>query len=67
MKYDGEGKWSGGTIYDPDSGHTYSCHLELLEANKLKLRGYFGVSLLGRTQIWTRYTGTSLVLPKVTR
>jgi hypothetical protein len=32
----------------------------------LKLRGYLGVSLLGRTQVWTRYTGASLVLPKVT-
>jgi uncharacterized protein (DUF2147 family) len=65
LKYDGHGRWSGGSIYDPDSGHTYSCHLELLDANKLKLRGYFGVSLLGRTQVWTRYTGTNLVLPKV--
>jgi len=63
MKYDGRGQWSGGSIYDPDTGHTYSCKLELLDPNKLKVRGFLGVSLLGRTQIWTRYTGTELVLP----
>lgn len=65
LKYDGHGHWSGGSIYDPDSGHTYSCHMDLLDANKLKVRGYLGLSLLGRTQVWTRYTGTSLILPKV--
>ena len=66
MKYDGRAQWSGGSIYDPDTGHTYSCKLELLDPNKLKVRGFLGVSLLGRTQIWTRYTGTSLVLPPAT-
>jgi uncharacterized protein (DUF2147 family) len=66
LKYDGAGHWSGGNIYDPDSGHSYSCYLELLAPNKLKVRGYMGFSLLGRTQIWTRYTGTSPLLPKVT-
>jgi uncharacterized protein (DUF2147 family) len=64
LSYEGHGRWSGGSIYDPDSGHTYSCHLELLDPNKLKVRGFLGVSLLGRTQVWTRYTGTTLVLPK---
>jgi uncharacterized protein (DUF2147 family) len=63
MKYDAHGQWSGGSLYDPDSGHTYSCRLELLDPDRLKVRGFLGVSLLGRTQVWTRYTGTSLVLP----
>jgi uncharacterized protein (DUF2147 family) len=67
LKYDGQNRFSGGTIYDPDSGHTYHCNLELLEANKLRVRGYIGVSLLGRTQVWTRFTGASLVLPKSTK
>jgi uncharacterized protein (DUF2147 family) len=67
LKYDGQGRWSGGSIYDPDSGHTYSVHLELVDANKLKVRGYLGVSLLGRTTTWMRYTGTSLILPKATK
>ena len=64
LKYDGQGRWSGGSIYDPDSGHTYSVHLELVGASKLKVRGYLGVSLLGRTTTWTRYAGTNLVLPR---
>ena len=62
MKYDGHGQWSGGSIYDPDTGHTYSCRLELLDPDRLKVRGFFGFSILGRTQVWTRYTGTALVL-----
>jgi uncharacterized protein (DUF2147 family) len=63
MKYDGSGHWSGGTIYDPDSGRTYSCRFELLEQDRLKVRGFLGLSLLGRTQVWTRFNGSSLVLP----
>ena len=63
MKYDGSGHWSGGTIYDPDSGRTYNCRFELLALDRLKVRGFIGVSLLGRTQTWTRFTGSSLVLP----
>lgn len=64
LKYDGAGKWSGGSIYDPDSGKTYKCKMELLGDGRLKVRGYIGVSLLGKSQLWTRYTGTSMDLPK---
>jgi uncharacterized protein (DUF2147 family) len=63
LRQDGEGSWSGGTIYDPDSGRTYKCRIELLDRDHLKLRGFIGISLLGRTQTWSRYTGTALVLP----
>jgi uncharacterized protein (DUF2147 family) len=63
LHQDGEGSWSGGTIYDPDSGRTYKCHVELLDRDHLKLRGFIGISLLGRTQTWSRYLGTSLVMP----
>jgi uncharacterized protein (DUF2147 family) len=63
MQYDGAGHWSGGTIYDPDSGHTYRCRLELRGADQLRVRGFLGVSLLGRSQIWTRYRGSSMQLP----
>ncbi|HEY6923622.1 MAG TPA: DUF2147 domain-containing protein [Steroidobacteraceae bacterium] len=58
------GHWSGGTIYDPGSGHTYRLNVELLDADHLKLRGFIGISLFGRTQVWERYTGTTLVLPR---
>jgi uncharacterized protein (DUF2147 family) len=55
LKKDGDNKWSGGEILDPKNGKTYSCKVELIEnGQKLKLRGFIGVSLLGRTQVWQR-------------
>jgi uncharacterized protein (DUF2147 family) len=51
------GKWENGTIYDPNSGKTYSCVIERQGTDKLKVRGYLGVSLLGRTDVWTRVKG----------
>jgi uncharacterized protein (DUF2147 family) len=63
MRYDGEGKWSAGTIYDPDSGRTYQCRLQRLDAERLQVRGFLGISLLGRSQLWTRYLGSSMTLP----
>ena len=54
LEYDGEGRWTGGTIYDPNSGKTYKCSLRQLDANTVKLRGYIGVSLFGRSETWTR-------------
>jgi uncharacterized protein (DUF2147 family) len=50
----GSGKWDNGTIYDPKNGKTYSCNMELEGTNTLKVRGYIGISLIGRTQIWKR-------------
>ena len=47
-------KWENGTIYDPKSGNTYSCTMELDGPDKLKVRGYIGISLIGRTDVWTR-------------
>ncbi|HEX9139056.1 MAG TPA: DUF2147 domain-containing protein, partial [Steroidobacteraceae bacterium] len=37
MGYDGQGAWSGGTIYDPDSGHTYKALLQLNADGTLKV------------------------------
>jgi len=45
------GIWDGGEIYDPYSGKTYSCTMKLVK-DKLSIRGYIGISLLGRTAIW---------------
>ena len=50
----GDGKWKSGRIYDPNSGKTYKCKLTLVDANTLELRGYIGISLLGRTETWMR-------------
>jgi uncharacterized protein (DUF2147 family) len=51
--YDGEKVYEDGTIYDPKNGKTYSCKMTL-EGNSLKIRGYIGISLFGRSEIWTR-------------
>ncbi len=52
--YAGDGIWRGGTVYDPKSGKTYSGKLTLVSPAKLKLRGFIGISLFGRTTFWTR-------------
>jgi len=49
-----DGAWEDGTVYDPNNGKTYSCILRLKSANVLEVRGYVGISLLGRTDTWTR-------------
>jgi len=50
----GNGRWTGGTIYDPENGKTYKCKITLDGENRLKVRGYIGVSIIGRTTVWTR-------------
>ena len=47
-------RWENGTIYDPKSGNTYSCFLELDGPDRIKVRGFIGISLIGRTDVWTR-------------
>jgi uncharacterized protein (DUF2147 family) len=54
FRFDSDGEWSDGKIYDPQNGKTYSCYLSLKDKNTLKVRGYIGISLLGRTEVWTR-------------
>ncbi len=44
--------FSGGTIYDPKNGKTYSCKITR-SGNSLDVRGYVGISLIGRTTTWT--------------
>lgn len=48
-------EWSGGTIYDPDNGKTYSAFMKLDGNNTMVLRGYvMGMRMLGRNSTWTR-------------
>ncbi len=49
-----DGKYVGGQIYDPDSGKTYKARMWLESRDVLKLKGYVGITLLGRTETWTR-------------
>jgi uncharacterized protein (DUF2147 family) len=57
--YDEDYEWEDGEIYDPKNGKTYSCELTLQADGKtLDVRGYIGISLIGRSQTWTRVSGT---------
>lgn len=47
-------KWTDGTIYDPKSGKTYSCNMTLKDSGQLNMRGYVGISLIGRSEVWKR-------------
>ena len=55
FKYAGDGLWNKGTIYDPKEGKTYSCKITMKDINTLDIRGFVGISLLGKTTVWTRY------------
>jgi len=46
--------WSGGKILDPKNGNYYKCYITLVNNPKLKLRGYIGISLFGRTEYWNK-------------
>jgi uncharacterized protein (DUF2147 family) len=47
-------EWNDGTIFDPNNGKTYKCYITLESKDKLKVRGYIGFSIIGRTQFWYR-------------
>lgn len=47
-------EWDEGEIYDPKSGKTYNCYIIMKEYDLLKIRGYIGISLIGKTTYWTR-------------
>ncbi|MEC4003812.1 DUF2147 domain-containing protein [Flavobacterium sp. SUN052] len=47
-------EYSGGKILDPKNGKLYKCYITLENKDKLKVRGYIGISLFGRTQYWYR-------------
>ncbi|HTQ71039.1 MAG TPA: DUF2147 domain-containing protein [Acidocella sp.] len=51
---DGEGGWKGGWIYDPEGGKTYKSVMHVAADGRLHVRGYVGITLLGRSAIWTR-------------
>ena len=55
FKFTGK-SWEDGTIYDPKNGKTYSCIIKNTGANGLDIRGFVGISLIGRTTNWTRTT-----------
>jgi uncharacterized protein (DUF2147 family) len=55
LKKDGA-EYTGGQILDPDNGKTYSSKIYLTDSGrKINVRGYIGVSILGRSQSWLRH------------
>ncbi|WP_338876478.1 DUF2147 domain-containing protein [Spirosoma sp. SC4-14] len=54
FKYNGGNVWSDGKIYNPEDGKEYNCKMTLKDPNTLDVRGYMGISLIGKTQTWTR-------------
>ncbi|HJV65911.1 MAG TPA: DUF2147 domain-containing protein [Geomonas sp.] len=50
------GKWIHGRVYDPESGKTYSASMKLIDSNTLSIHGYLLVPLLGRSEIFTRFS-----------
>ena len=54
FKYDDDNKWDDGKIYDPESGKTYSCYMQMEGPNSMEVKGYIGFSLIGKSQAWTR-------------
>ncbi len=53
LKFDGKNGWGNGTIYDPNTGKTWDVEASL-NGNKLKLKGYWKFSFIGKTEIWTK-------------
>jgi uncharacterized protein (DUF2147 family) len=57
FQYVGENNYKEGKVYDPERGDVYNCKMHLSDDGKtLDFRGYIGISLLGRTEKWTRIT-----------
>lgn len=54
FKKKSETTYDDGEIYDPKNGKTYSCTITYRNNNELGIRGYIGISLIGRTTTWTR-------------
>lgn len=55
LRKTGDNEWSGGEILDPENGKVYKSKMSLAEdGSKLNVRGFIGISLIGRTQTWER-------------
>ena len=57
LEYDGDSRWSGGELYHPRTGKSFSCKFKMLDINRLESTAYIGFSFIGKTRVWTRYKG----------
>ncbi|MDA3922655.1 MAG: DUF2147 domain-containing protein [Salinisphaera sp.] len=51
---DDQAEWVDGRVYDPERGRWFHCRVRLADPDHLKLHGYIGIPLIGRTTTWTR-------------
>jgi uncharacterized protein (DUF2147 family) len=54
FEYVDKNAWENGTIYDPENGSTYNCTIKLKDETTIEVRGYIGVSMIGRTDTWKK-------------
>lgn len=54
LEPDGDGRWTGGKVYDPKRGASYSLEVRQKGADRLELRAFLGLRFLGKTETWTR-------------
>ena len=54
FEFNGSDMWHNGTIYDPKNGKTYSCKITPDAKGNLNVRGFIGISLIGRTSYWVK-------------
>jgi uncharacterized protein (DUF2147 family) len=52
--YAGDNLWKDGSIYDPKNGKTYDCKITRDEKGNLNIRGFIGISLIGRTEYFVK-------------
>lgn len=57
LRFD-DGSYTRGRVYNPRDGDTYGFKMKLVDKNTLKIRAYYGISIFGVNQIWTRYFPT---------
>ena len=50
----GNNTWEDGEVYDPTNGKTYSCKMTLASPTRLDVRGFIGISIIGRTSHFTK-------------
>jgi uncharacterized protein (DUF2147 family) len=52
MKPSGPGRWTGGKLYDPETGRSYTGRLHARSDGRLDVTGC--IAFLCQTQVWTR-------------
>lgn len=54
LQYAKENLWNNGKVYDPKSGNDYGCKITMINESTIEVRGFMGISLLGKTDTWKR-------------